>query len=494
MRSPSAPSPRRLWHGGGGEDRYVAVQCLMEAQREGEWSTAVSADIIFSFDSEDFETPAADEGELWWADALSRHGLTGCFCVVGELARALAARRRQDVLAAWARHEIGFHSDLHSAHPLHAEYLEECGWDDGVAAVMAREARGVAAIRRLTGRQPVAYCKPGSSWAPQVPAAMALLGVPVFCDAPVEWAPGMPMWYCDALCIKYHALFDRYFDVADRQRRLREDVQALLEQRRDGGVLVIYTHPCRLITTAPTDTFRFGIHRPRSAWRPAASRPRAQIAELMADFDAFLDWIARESGANVTTYGALLARCRDDNRKLPAAALGQLIAEADGPLVARRIGGHWLSPSEQLGVLLDVAAWQSEHGELPMVSTIRPLLGPDSQIATVAAGEVNTRELLAVASALSAESGRQGRIPAGAEVGRNLLGPAALLRTLARALRAMPERVALDRSDELPELARRPDFAGLRFHGGWNMFAPEFQAPHVLQMARLQTWSARPAM
>jgi hypothetical protein len=34
----------------------------------------------------------------------------------------------------------------------------------------------------------------------------------------------------------------------------------------------------------------------------------------------------------------------------------------------------------------------------------------------------------------------------------------------------------------------------LHFHGGWNMFGPEFQAPHVLQMARLQTWSARPAL
>jgi len=84
-------------------------------------------------------------------------------------------------------------------------------------------------------------------------------------------------------------------------------------------------------------------------------------------------------------------------------------------------------------------------------------------------------------------------VPAGAEIGRRLLGPSALLRTLARGLQGSPQRVALDQSDELPQLAQRADFAGLRFHEGWNMFAPEFQAPHVLQMARLQTWSARPA-
>ncbi len=28
-------------------------------------------DLIFFFDSEDYETPASDEGELWWAEALS---------------------------------------------------------------------------------------------------------------------------------------------------------------------------------------------------------------------------------------------------------------------------------------------------------------------------------------------------------------------------------------------------------------------------------------
>ena len=453
----------------------------------------MTVDVIFSFDSEDFETPAADEGERWWADALSRHGLTGCFCVVGELARALLARRRPDVLAAWARHEIGFHSDLHSAHPLHAEYLEELGWDDGVAAVLAREARGVGEVRRLTGKQPLAYCKPGSSWAPQVPAAMALLGVPVFCDAPVEWAPGRPMRYCGALCIRYHTLFDRYFELPDRRRRLRDDFLALLDQRRDGGTLVMYTHPCRRIMAAPTDTFRFGITRPRSAGAPAPLQPRAQVAALMADFDDFLGWVACQPQVNVTTYGALWARQRDAERTLGRTGLLRLIAEAGGPLEARQIEGHWLSPAEQLGVLLDAAAWRHQHGELPGSVPARPLLGPDVQMAATEAGEIAVAELLAVAAALLPEVARRGRVPAGIEVARRVLGPGTALRALAGALSGDRERVLVEPGEELPELARRPDFAGLRFHGGWNMFAPEFQAPHVLQLARLQTWSARPA-
>src|SRR4051812_2418444 len=186
---------------------------------------SMTVDLLFFFDSEDYETPASDEGERWWAEALSRHGLTGCFNLVGEEARALRDRGRRDVLAALARHEIGYHSNPHSAHPGHVEYLEGMGGDEGITAVLEREGAGLADVRELTGQQPATYCKPGSNWAPQVVVAMTQLGIPTFCDAPFEWAPGQPLWYCGSLCVGAHTSFDRYFDVdpAERPSRMRED-------------------------------------------------------------------------------------------------------------------------------------------------------------------------------------------------------------------------------------------------------------------------------
>ena len=77
----------------------------------------MSVRLIFSFDSEDYETPAADDAEKWWAETMTKHGIIACLCVVGELARALSERGRRDVVGAMARHEIAFHSDMHSAHP-----------------------------------------------------------------------------------------------------------------------------------------------------------------------------------------------------------------------------------------------------------------------------------------------------------------------------------------------------------------------------------------
>ena len=452
-------------------------------------------DLLFFFDSEDYETPAADEGERWWAEALSRHGLTGCFNLVGEEARALRDRGQREILAALARHEIGYHTNLHSAHPVHVEYLEGMGWDEGITAVLAREAGGVADVRELTGQTPATYCKPGSNWAPQVLVAMSRLGIPVFCDSPFEWAPGQPLTYCGSLCVGAHTSFDRYFGVAPHQRqsRMRADFLALIEQRRStGGVVVMYTHPCRLITAAFPDNFSAGQNPPRSAWRPAPLRSRSEISELMADFDDFLHWVATETDARTITYRELAAKHRRDNVWLDRSALADLISDDLDILCPRQISGSWLSPAEQLGVLLWAAAWQVEHGELPEEVPVRPLLGPDRRAEPSDETDLPTSTLLDPIREISYQAGRDNRVPSLVRVGNRLLGPGALFRAIKATLRQPTGSVTLRTGPELPDLATRDDFAGMKFRQSWSILPPELEAPGIIELARLQTWSARP--
>src|SRR5438874_3389550 len=120
--------------------------------------------LIFSFDCEDYITPEAAEAERWWAEALTRHDLPGCLCVVGELARSLRERGQRETIRAMSRHEISYHSDNHSDHPTHAEYLEGSDWKTGVGTVMEREACGIQSLVELFGEWPASYCKPGYSW------------------------------------------------------------------------------------------------------------------------------------------------------------------------------------------------------------------------------------------------------------------------------------------------------------------------------------------
>jgi len=458
------------------------------------------ARLIFSFDSEDYETPAADDTELWWARTLTRHGLTGCFCLVGELARALRTRGRRDVVEAYQAHEIAFHSDMHSAHPTHAEYLEELDWDAGVERLLREEGRGIADVRSITGQQPSAYVKPGNSWGPQTAATLPRLGVPIFADAPLEWAPGVPIWYAGSLCLKYHLHFDGYFrDPEDRLARMQRDLLHLLEAHGDGYV-VMYTHPCRLYTAAFPDNFTAGKNPPRSEWRPAPLRPEAEREALKRDFDAFVRWVARDLKPEMATYRQVYEAHapgrerwlnRDQVRRLAGAA-----PPAPGPL---QWEGGWLSAAEQWSVLVGALALGEVHLTWPKQVAARRLLGPVETPARLeATSTAAIGELMAAARSALQDAERTGRMPASVSVRDAKLGPNALMQACARAIprhfRARwPERVTLTPADETPALAHRADFAALRFQHTWSIFPPGFEGRRLLELARLQAWSARPA-
>ncbi|MEI5579376.1 hypothetical protein, partial [Streptomyces brasiliscabiei] len=54
--------------------------------------------IVLWFDTEDYILPASDDAALRVADWLSREGIRATFKVVGEKARTLEKRKRDDVI------------------------------------------------------------------------------------------------------------------------------------------------------------------------------------------------------------------------------------------------------------------------------------------------------------------------------------------------------------------------------------------------------------
>jgi hypothetical protein len=459
------------------------------------------ARLILSLDSEDYETPAADDAELWWARTLTRYGLTANVCLVGELARALRSRGRKDVLEAYAAHEIAYHSDLHSAHPTHAEYLEDLDWDTGVARLLIEESRGLDDVREVTGQQPIAYCKPGNSWGPQVAAALPRLGCPVFCDAPFEWAPGQPMWYSGSLCVRYHLSIDYYFSQgAGWVERLQADLQRLLATHDDGYV-VLYTHPCRLYMSAFAGNFMAGKNPPRSQWRSAPLRPEPEREALKADCESLLRWIARELRPPLSTYRELW----DAHAPGPAPWFSRDavrdLARGVQPVPAPLPWGKaWLSPAEQWSVLVGAVAQGEVHLTWPKQVGVRRLLGPiELPPPAPEPFEAPIGLLMAAARRALAVVEETGRMPARVPLLNTEIGPNTLLQACLRAFprhfRARwPERVQVLPADETPALARREDFARLRYHGTWSAFPPDFRGERLLTLARLQAWTAKPAL
>jgi len=134
--------------------------------------------ISLLMDVEDPIDPISDDAAKTCADTLWEVGVPGTFMVVGEKARKLVERQRQDVVDSLNRHSVGLHSDMHSIHPVVLEYLEGLSWEDGVEEAVRREGRGVEAIRAAFGREPCAWGGPGNIWGPQITEACRRLGIP----------------------------------------------------------------------------------------------------------------------------------------------------------------------------------------------------------------------------------------------------------------------------------------------------------------------------
>src|SRR3974390_1407880 len=163
-------------------------------------------DVILWFDTEDYLLPADDDACKRLAQMLTERHIRATFKVVGEKARVLERRGRQDVIAALKDHNIAFHANFHSVHPTPSEYLAECGLLDGVEEFVRRESPGAADVRRIFAVSELGcYGQPGSSWAPQAIVALKSIGVaphgvPCYVDEGDHVGlDQQPFWYAGAV-------------------------------------------------------------------------------------------------------------------------------------------------------------------------------------------------------------------------------------------------------------------------------------------------------
>ena len=128
--------------------------------------------VTFWFDTEDFILPQADDAAKRLAEMFTERGVQGTFKIVGEKAKVLEERGRDDVILALSKNDIAYHSTYHSVHPTPSEYCRDLGWQEGVSEFSRREGVGLETVRRIFGVNGSCYGQPGGSWTPQSYAAL----------------------------------------------------------------------------------------------------------------------------------------------------------------------------------------------------------------------------------------------------------------------------------------------------------------------------------
>jgi hypothetical protein len=461
--------------------------------------------LIWSFDTEDYITPQADDALLEWAKLLTRHDVIGTFCMVAEKARQLRARNRDDVIDALRLHRIAYHSNWHSRHPVYTEYLNECGWDDGVAEVEKRESDGIRDVAEIMGRFPCADVPPGKSWGPQVIAAMKKMGIRISAGAYVVDKGRAPASYCGGMTLRYGMAMEDIFNQDDPLRAAQELFTKTAEETDSKhGVIIPFSHPCMAVTDRFWDGLNFanGQNPPPEEWKPAPLRKAGESERFFAFVDEFLGWLKSQGGLEWTTYSRLL-------EKYP---LGRPVAVTlDAVLKMAEqcrervdyvdLGVDTYTAAAVLTMLVRTYVGGRKDGKLPVqiphASPLGPIEDPPLQSE---GGELDIGELLPALVIYNEELANDRPMPASINVNGITLSPSDLIMTLAEGIISwavrgrIPERLPIKRGPMFPEIintlkdTRKP----FVFNKEWPIFADDFQGENVAAMARRMVWSYRP--
>jgi len=479
--------------------------------------------VILWFDTEDYLLLADDDAAKRLAEMLSERNIRATFKLVGEKARVLEKRGRSDVINALKKHDIGYHANLHSVHPTPSEYLAECGLLDGISEFVRREGGGAADVRRVFAVDTLScYGQPGSSWGPQAIAALPQIGVaprgiPCYLDEGAHVGlNAKPFWYAGALNVYHMGPNYTRMELHDPAavepgKKKFTAIAQRLGSYDGGGLISIFYHPCEWVHQEFWDgvNFRRGANPPREEWKPPPQRPAAETEAAFRRFAEYIDHIRSTPGVRFVTASDLPGLYPDSVR-------GPGCTEEDLEQIATRLlrpdatgvdfvilGQRSYSVADQFNLLtLAVSQLIIEGGKVRFPLAAESLLGPDrpppSHRSNLRLGWAAFRDAtLDVRDFLQKER----RVPARVFIGSDAIPPADFLAGLAFTLHYYNEKHELPLGHNIPT-GTKTEMMAARYiaqdspelFGGWVIHRENFRAPNILEVARLQAWTLKPAM
>lgn len=484
----------------------LVASCCDGLGRSAAAESAAKVYVVLWFDAEDYLLPADDEATLRLAEFLARERLRATFKLVGEKARVLERRGRTDVLAALRKHEIGYHANWHSVQPTPALYLSDLGWDEGVAEFDRREGPGRDDVQRILGVAPSCYGQPGSSWGPQQYGAMRRWGMEVYLDAGNHVRlDDKPFYYCGVL--NFYKLAHVLRADLHEPKNLPQAEARFLEARKrllaeGGGVVSIFYHPCEFVHKEFWDgvNFRNGANPPRERWvLPRAKTPEeSRVAyEVFENYVRFLQRFPEVRFVTASELARLYADRARGRRFTPEDLKDIALAVSDSVTFVRR-GDHALAASEAFALLNEYVARRGTGHLVP------ELTGPGTPLGPTAAPPVLTGSIVVDWSQFTRTAvdvadfvRRHQRIPTSVWLGSQAVSPEAYLQALARVTldlvqgRPDPEVVEV-RPAKLAAAAHVADDGPNLW--GWVIFPRGFRAPALMELAKRQAWTLKPAL
>jgi hypothetical protein len=469
--------------------------------------------VVLWFDTEDYILPASDDAAKRIAEILTRQGIRATFKVVGEKARTLEARGRKDVIEALKKHEIGYHSNYHSFQPSPAMYLADLGWDEGVAEFDRRERPGYNDVTRIFGMPPSCYGQPGSSWAPQSYGAMKQWKMQVYLDAGRHVnLDDRPCYYCGILNL-YKLEFLMRADLnkpGDLPATEQKFIQACEKLKAEGGgVVSVMYHPCEFVHKEFWDgvNFRNGANPPREKWKLPRIKTVEDSESAYRVFDEFVRFMKRFAEVRFITASEATELYRDNfrGRRFSTVEIEAIARAVTENVSIYQTRGGALSAAEIFALLNAYVAEKLARTNVTAIALPAVDVGPSEMEVDQKtnqpdfAGRLTTDRSQFQRTVADVDNfiRKRERIPSVVWLGSTSVPPEVYLLALAHVAQDLlaktpisdsidlkPARIAAAKyvSDDVPVLWR------------WVIFPRGFRAPRMMQLAKQQAWTLKPAI
>jgi hypothetical protein len=308
------------------------------------------------------------------------------------------------------------------------------------------------------------------------------MGIPVYLDEGEQvGVGGQPFWYGGVLYV---------FNMGPNQMRARlnvgvedkaayaifDDAAARLRST-GGGVISIYYHPTEFVNTEFWDAVNFahGANPPREQWKPPHARTKEEAERCYGVLRRYVQHMKSIEGVRFVAA--------DD---LPKLYRSPVAAPPDRKRIAGHLsrsieflaaGGETYSPADMLLALLDVPPQVVDGPTAPGVTT-------------VSAASIERRAFERAAEDAAGFIKRNHRLPNEVFIGAETLSLADFAATLAASVQAQSDTIPLVRGRIAFERYFSTD-AKKSFN--WVIHPPDFAAPELLELGRLQGWTLKPA-
>lgn len=405
------------------------------------------------------------------------------------------------MILALAKNDIAYHSTYHSVHPTPSEYCRDLNWHEGVSEFVRREGAGLETLRRVFGVNASCYGQPGGSWTPQSYGALRAFQIPLYLDETSHVnVNNRPFWYCGVLNIlRLGDCVLRTGWADDEVKEACAEFNRVQEKlvREGGGIISIYYHPCEFVHTQFWDgvNFSHGANPPRSEWKlPPMKSPEEQEQAFRA-FETFLDHIVRRPGVRLVT-------AREIPTLYPDRVYSHPLTQGDIQTVAKAfqrelsyvdLGTKVISAAEGFLAICELVT-ETAGGSQPEEVTLDFAYGPASMPHRFVTEGTFSRDAMRQAARETLDIVRvTGQMPSIVWVAGQPVRPEDFAVTLASTVTSESDSgdVPLRRGELAARKYAANDSPGL---WGWVIFPEDFSAPEMMEVAKLQAWTIKPAV